>query len=150
MKARPHNGYTLVELIVAVTLGLFVTTLIFATYTDLFKGFRYQAHRADRVRTMVLLKKELDQSLKAADVLTTVSSRKLTYVERGTRLEHTIAFYDNTIYRDNAVLQSNVRDFAFTTSDKRSEQGFRLVRWEALLYRGGWVGGAVVLRSKDN
>ena len=150
MKKRSGNGYTLVELLVAISLGLFVATLIFAAYTDMFKGFRKQAQRADRIRTMVLIKQKLDRSLRTADVLTTVSTRKLTYTERGNQSEHTIAFHDSTIYRDNTVLESNVRDFTFTASDERTEQGFRLVRWEALLDHGGWVGGVAVLRGKGN
>jgi prepilin-type N-terminal cleavage/methylation domain-containing protein len=147
MKKRSRNGFTLMELVVAISLGLFVSTLIFAAYTDVFKGFRKQAQRADRIRTMVRLKQGLDHSFRRADLLTAVSARKLTYTERGNQIEHTIAFYDSTVYCDNSVLQSKVRDFTFTASDKLSEENFRLVRWEALLAGGGWVGGVGVVRD---
>jgi prepilin-type N-terminal cleavage/methylation domain-containing protein len=142
-----RNGYTLVELIVAITLGLFVATLIFAGYTDLFKGFRLQARRAENVRDMIHIQREIDGALKTAEVLTLVSTRKIVFLDRQSRKEHTIEFHDSTVFRDAAAVQKHVRDFVFTASEKKSEQGFRIVKWEALLAHNAWAGGVAVIKE---
>ena len=142
-----RNGFTLVELIVAISLGMFITTLIFAGYTDLFKGFRRQALRAENVRNMVQIKRGMDHAFGQAQVLTMVSARKIVYLEQGSLKEHAISFRDNAVYKDDEIIQKGIRGFVFTASDKKTNQGFRIVCWEALLAHNAWAGGVASIRE---
>jgi len=144
---KAGSGYTLIELIVAISLGLFVSTLIFAGYTDLFKGFRRQALRAENVRNMVQIKREIDQAFKNAQVLTMVSARKIVYCQQGSLEEHAISFHDSAVYKDEKMIQKGIRDFIFSTSEIKTDQGYRLVYWEALLAHTTWAGGVASIRD---
>jgi prepilin-type N-terminal cleavage/methylation domain-containing protein len=145
-----RSGFTLVELIVAISLGLFVSTLIFAGYTDLFKGFRRQALRAENVRNMVHIKRGMDHAFGNAQALSMVSARKIVYREQGSLNEHAITYRDSAVYKDDKMIQKGIRDFVFSTSPQKTDQGYCLVSWEALLAHNAWAGGVAVIQEEDD
>ena len=143
----PGSGYSLVELIVAISLGLFVATLIFTGYTGLFKGFRLQAQRAENIRAMVMARGAVDKATKNSEALVLHGPEKIVFIRRGSRAEHTLEFRDSSIIYDNRVIAEQVRSMEFDVSEKKSAHGFLLVCWEALLKRNAWVGGVIIMRD---
>jgi type II secretory pathway component PulJ len=144
LKTKSNGGYTLVELIVAIFLGLFVATLIFAGYTNLFKGFRMQAKRAETVREMIMTKRAVSHALDSIGSVTLVTPMKIRFIRKGSANEHTVEFHDSTVVADDSVLLKNVKKFSFEEAQEKSADGYRLIRWECVQMCGGWAGGVVI------
>jgi hypothetical protein len=142
-----NDGYTLMELIVAIFLGFFVATLIFAGYTNIFKGFRLQAKRADAVREMVMARRVVGHALDSIGSITLSTPMKIRFTRMGSATEHTVEFRDSMVVADDAVLLKNVKKFSFEEAPKKSADGYRLIRWECVPKRGGWAGGYFVVHD---
>jgi type II secretory pathway component PulJ len=146
-KRKDNGGYTLVELIVAIFLGLFVATLIFAGYTNMFKGFRLQAKRAETVREMITARRAVNHTLDSIEFIKMVTPMKIRFTRKGNTEEHTIEYRDSAVVADDSVLVKNVKKFSFEEPQKKSANGCRLIRWECTLKRGGWAGGVCIARD---
>jgi hypothetical protein len=148
IKPKSNGGYTLVELIVSIFLGLFVATIIFAGYTNMFKGFRLQAKRADTVREMIMTRRAVGHALDSIETITLVTPMKMGFTRKGSANEHTVEFQDSIVVADDSVLLKNVKKFSFDEAQKKSADDYRLVRWECVLNRGGWSGGECIVRDR--
>jgi type II secretory pathway component PulJ len=144
---KDSGGYTLVELIVAIFLGLFVATLIFAGYTNMFKGFRMQAKRAETVREMISARRAVSHVLDSIEFVTMVTPMKIRFTRKGSDVEHTVEFRDSTVVADDSALLKNIKKFSFDEAQKKSSDGYRLIRWECVQKRGGWTGGVCIVRD---
>jgi Tfp pilus assembly protein PilW len=147
IKPKNNDGYTLMELIVSIFLGLFVATIIFAGYTNMFKGFRMQAKRADAVREMIMARRAVSRALDSIGTITLVTPMKIGFTRKGSVNEHSVEFRDSIVVADDSVLLKNVKKFSFDEDQKKSVDGYRLVRWECVLNRGGWIGGVCIVRD---
>lgn len=147
-KSKNNGGYTLMELIVSIFLGLFVATIIFAGYTNMFKGFRMQAKRADAVRGMIMARRAVSHALDSIETITLVTPMKIRFTRKGSATEHTVEFRDSIVVANDSVLLKNVKKFSFEEAQNKSAGGYRLIRWECVLRRGGWSGGAIAIRDK--
>lgn len=147
IKPKNDGGYTLMELIVSIFLGLFVATIIFAGYTNMFRGFRLQAKRADAVREMIMTRRAVGHALDSIESITLVTPMKIGFTRKGSTNEHSVEFRDSIVVADDSVLLKNVKKFSFDEDQKKSADGYRLVRWECVLKRGGWTGGVCIVRD---
>ena len=143
-KQKGNGGYTLVELIVSIFLGLFVATLIFAGYTNMFKGFKLQTKRAETVREMIMARRAVNRAIDSIEFVKMVTPMKIRFTRKGSAIEHTVEFRDSTVVADDSVLLKNVNNFSFEEPQKKSTDNYRLIQWECVLKRGGWTGGVCV------
>ncbi|MGA2508555.1 MAG: prepilin-type N-terminal cleavage/methylation domain-containing protein [Chitinispirillaceae bacterium] len=146
-KPKNNGGYTLMELIVSIFLGLFVATIIFAGYTNMFRGFRLQAKRADTVREMIMVRRSVGRALDSIGTITLVTPMKIGFTRKGSVDEHSVEFRDSIVVADDSGLLKNVKKFSFEEVQNKSADGYRLVRWECVLNRGGWIGGVCIVRD---
>lgn len=132
-------GFTLLELIIAISVSGIVLTLLLAVFTDVGKWFALQNVRADTVRKMLITKKKIDRELFKMDYIHSWSAERVTFG---------INSYDSSIVVDvrNGVMHRNTEQIC--SGLKKFEFEFyqnKILFWESELESGGWIGGAVVL-----
>lgn len=142
MNRNTAQGFTLVELMVAIMLAMFVVTLTLSTYTSLFKGVRLQARRADTVREMITLRHQMTRSLDSIESVLQVTPDKIMFTKkpRGNG-EHIISFHDSTLFIDGKTVGGKIKQCIFTATDNNSADNLCCVEWSCLLKNGGWAGG---------
>ena len=134
----------MIELIVALTLSLFVGTFILWAFGGTFKGAHMQTRRAETVREMISAKIKISKILDQVDSLTLVASDKIMFTNKGDPAIHTLAFQDSALNYDGAVVEKSMKSFSFSPSERKTSDRRRLVDWEGVLSGNGWVGGALV------
>lgn len=149
MQKNNTLGFTLVELVISISLAMFVVTLILSTYTSLFKGVRLQARRADTVREMIFLRHQVSRSLDSMESILQVTPDKIMFTNKQQRNnEHIVSFHDSTLFLDGKKIGNKMKQCSFSVSDKNSADNIRCVQWECLLKNGGWVGGVVTANDR--
>jgi Tfp pilus assembly protein PilE len=137
-----NSGYTLVELMVSISLALFVSTLIFSAYTHLFKGIRLQNRRADAVGEMVSARRAIVRALDSIETVTLLSSDRIMFENKGSSENHTLEFHDDTVFKDGQEIVTKLKSFTLTANDTKTPDGKKLIQWECTLSGGGWSGGS--------
>lgn len=145
---RSSGGFTLVELMVAISLAAMTSIFIFSMYVDVVHGFSLQATRAERVRKMVLARLAIRASLANADVITFIAPDKLRFTGLGDTLSHTLELRATNLYADGRVVQADMTTFSLRPSARVTSEDLRVVAWEGTLRCGAWVGGVLTARDE--
>ncbi len=135
------SGYTLLELIIAISIAGIVMTLALAMFTDMGKWFRSQNKQAEKVQEMIVTKKRIDQALKEISVIQNYTEKYLEYNKEGSDSLITLWVNEGVLYSGSEQICSNIKEFAFNYQIRD------LLFWETELKLGGWVGGVVVLNE---
>lgn len=145
---KPHNaGYTLIELIVAISLATIAAAFIFSSYIDIVHGFKIHVKRAESVREMISAKIKIAKAVQNVGSLVLIAPDKLMFVEQGDSTTHTMEYHNEELYRDGRSVQNKLESFVFRPSEAKTTEGHRVVAWEGTLGSGGWVGGAIIARD---
>jgi Tfp pilus assembly protein PilW len=140
------SGFTLVELMVAISLGFFVIMLVFSGYTDVFRALRSQAKKADNIQNMVLVRASMSRALRDISTVNMASANRISFTKKGKGEGHSVELRDSTLWSDNVQIGKKIKNCVFSLSEKYSPDGYRLLTWEVVLAHGGWVGGAMDVR----
>jgi prepilin-type N-terminal cleavage/methylation domain-containing protein len=145
---NPDNaGFTLLELILAISLAAITTSFIFSSYIDVVRGFKLQVSRAERVREMVQTKNKICKAFLNIGSLVLVAPNKIVVLEVGDTTTHSIEYFNSDLYYDAKLIQNKLYSFVFQPSDKKNNDGLRIIEWEGVLNKGGWVGGVFIAKD---
>ena len=146
-KETMKNGFTTVELLVAIVVASIVTTLGFTFYGQVTKHFSRQSARAQRISEVLIAKKRIDNccnkilsvqncSGNAVDVKLVSDNKRISIRKSGTVL---IAETDTVV--------ENVDSFSFDIlKGRKRDAGNAVLCWEAVI-GGEWVCGAVGVKK---
>lgn len=134
------SGFSLLELIIAISVAGIVTTLALTAFTDIFKGFKLQNSRAERVREMIITKKKIEQIFTNISSTVSWTDYSVRYKTEGSDSVITVQYKNGSLFKDNTIICDNLKSFKF---DKREHGSSRneLFFWESVLLNNGWLGG---------
>ncbi len=141
------TGTTVIELIIAVSVALIISTMVLAAYLIIFKEFNLFTRKADAVMETIVLKKKIDALF--TDVMTVTEKYKTTmeYTDSENN-DHVLTFRNGSIYLGNTVKTSGLKSFNYSISEKRGAGGRYLLLWDAVLVNKHWIGGAKEVNVK--
>lgn len=137
-----QNGYTIIELVIAILVASIVSTLVFGAYFTIYKEFKIHTGRADKVMETVVAKKRMDALFKGIKTISGSYKSTLEYSNYTDKENHTLSFRGNTLYIDNNSKVKGIKNFDYSISEKKSKTGKNLLLWETTLLNGYWIGGA--------
>lgn len=143
---KKNIGHTTIELILAMTITVSLSGLIFSAYLTIFKGFKLYTQRADNAMNAILLKKSLDKLFEEIHTVKSTYKHSFTFYTESKDKENHLKHQNNTFFLNNKSIIKNVRYFSYYISDKETKSGKRLLYWEILLKNGQWLGGAKEIR----
>jgi len=141
-KGKMKNGVTMVELVITISVVSIFSTFIFGSYLAIYKQFKYQTTRANKVIEVVRVKKDIDQIFKDIKEITGIYKNSFEYFDSKTNTAHYISLKNNSLYLDNTLIIDKIKSFTFSISEKKTISGDNLFIWEAVLINGYWIGGA--------
>lgn len=138
------NGFTLVEMIIALAISAFVISLIFMLFSGTSKGILFQNERAKKLQSMVLGKKKIDAAINTIHYLKSVTK---THCEGRTVADSLIIIHykNRKLFVNNSIICTQINHFSFSQEKKCSDK--TLLLWECTLNNGGWIGGGAIVDS---
>ncbi len=137
---RPIGGYTLVEMMVAVSMAGIVSILIMGAYTGLFKGFEIQAGNAAEAQAMILGKKQIDRMMRSLRSVTEVSPRGILGANDRDSIIN-ISYVKGVL--SDGIQSVSLDSFSCMVKKTEYPDGPAYLIWDATVPGGKWIGGAV-------
>lgn len=139
-------GHTLLELVIAITVTLIISSLLFAAYLVIIKDFHFYNRKANDVLNTVVLKKKMDGMISECAVITEAFKTSFEFTDASAGNRHTVAFRNDILYMDNKPVITELKSFDYSISDKTANNGKKLLLWEMSLRNGSWIAGAAEVR----
>lgn len=139
------SGFTLIELIIAITVSSIVITLSLTVFTDLTRGINFQTNHAKNVRKMLLIKKQIDQVLSEMESVETCSKNSIRFYKSNELTVSELLFKNSTVYDDKRMICKGVKDFSVNLIQNEKSKcgtGKKAILWDCELENGLWIGGA--------
>lgn len=141
-------GHTLMELMIAISIISILVPLIFMAYLSIYKQFKYNTNKADRVMETVVIKKKIDRLITDIENVNSTYKTSFGYFGNRDNKTHLLSFRGNTLCIDNKIKINKVKTFNYLITEKKSASGRHLLLWEVILESGNWIAGAKVIGFK--
>jgi prepilin-type N-terminal cleavage/methylation domain-containing protein len=142
-------GLTIIELLVAISIAGIVMTLAFAAYGNLLRGFSLQSKTANKVRSSILARKRIDRACNGLSVIHQCSEREIAGINAANNQTVTLRYAGTALLEGDDTICTNLENFAFTLEENGKDKSDRkaVLFWEGVVKKGGWIGGATVVRK---
>lgn len=144
------GGFTLLELLVAITVTGIVTTLGFTFYLNFTALFNRQGKTAARLCNAVIVQKRIEQTCNGFSRIDRCTEHEVSGVETSGGRSRRIRYSGTALIDDNDTVATDLSMFRFNLAENRADRFDRnaVLLWEGTLVDGEWVGGATVVAAK--
>lgn len=144
-------GFTLIELMLTVTISSMVMVYAMIVFTDIEKGFRFLASQNDSVQKMIVKKKQIDNCLSGINIVDSWTSTTLRFRKSGSDTLFNIHAQNGSLVADNHVICEEVKNFKFDLIEDNDlnpkPNNSKVLLWECLSEKDGFICGAVSIRE---
>ncbi len=142
------NGYTVLELLIALSVTAIVAAAILASYATVFHGFASRTRQAERVRAMIAAKADIDRIMRdIKSVENPIASGFRYYTVRDSA--YAISYRSQTVSDSRTGTVIPLKQFSCELTSDSLQNGSRLLHWEALVENNqDWIGGAVFVLAR--
>lgn len=137
------QGFTFLELIVAISIAAIVVLLAYRFIRDTQIGVSLQNRRSSAVDAMILTRAAITKSINSIAHLKSVQSNRIEFVTSESDSLHTIELRMDSLVYDSRKICSKIKSITFDQSDtSRSKQA---LYWECVMANGKAIYGARVV-----
>lgn len=141
------DGFTTVELLVAIVIASIVTTLGFTVYGQMTKHFSHQGASAQKLSEVLLAKKRIDNYCNNILLVHNCSGNTATIKTRDGDQHITIRKSGNALIAGTDTLVEHIDSYSFDiVKGKKRDTKKSVLCWEAVI-GGEWACGAVEVRN---
>lgn len=142
------NGFTTVELLVAIVIASIVTTLGFTAYRQVIKRFSRMSASAQNLTEVLITKKRIDNFCSTLAVILNCSENAVTAKVPGERNLVTIRKSGNALVTQTDTIAVNITSISFKlATGKQRENKNAVLCWEAMM-NNEWTCGAVAVKTE--
>jgi prepilin-type N-terminal cleavage/methylation domain-containing protein len=143
LRSINKGGYSLLELTVAIAVAGIVSLLLFRVYSEISKEFSIKTRTAQRIQQMIYHKKRIDRLVSRIENLKSCGSANIYWTTAGDS-GCSLVFANNRLKYNGNFLPGDFEKFVFTlvTYNENEDTQYQLLRWDATLKTGCWIGGA--------
>ncbi|HMA63771.1 MAG: type II secretion system protein J [Fibrobacterota bacterium] len=142
------QGFTFLELIVAISIAAIVVLLAFRFIRDTQVGVALQNRRSSDVDAMILTRAAITKSINSIAHLKNVQSNQIAFVTSESDSLHTIELRADSLVYDSRKICSNIKSITFEQSD--SSHLKQALYWECVMTNGKVIYGARVIGVKKH
>jgi hypothetical protein len=142
-------GATLIELVVTILVAGIVSTLVFAFYSNVIKGYWMHTRSSESVKSMINARLKINGRISRIGNIISCRKDAIDYVNddenNSTDSLRTICLKDSMLLdgKDTIVKGLSLIDFTvLTKTNSNSSNSNALLLWEAELKKGEWIAGA--------
>jgi len=142
---RTAGGFTLLELLVAITITGIVVTLGFAFYLNFTALFTRQGQTAARLCNTVIVQKRIERVCNGFLRIDRCTENEVSGIAASTGCSRNIRYSGTALIdNDHDTVATNLCMFRFTLTKNRADSFDRnaVLLWEGTLVGNEWVGGA--------
>jgi prepilin-type N-terminal cleavage/methylation domain-containing protein len=142
------NGFTIVELLVAITIASIVTTLGFTVYGQVTKRFSRMSASAQNLSEVLLTKKRIDNFCSTLMVILNCSENAMTAKVPCTKNLITARKSGNALVTQTDTIADNITSISFKlVKGNQRENKNAVLCWEATV-NNEWTCGAVAVKTE--
>ncbi|NLD93268.1 MAG: prepilin-type N-terminal cleavage/methylation domain-containing protein [Fibrobacter sp.] len=139
------QGFTFLELIVAISIAAIVVLLAYRFIRDTQIGVSLQNRRSSAVDAMILTRAAITKSINSIAHLKSVQSNRIEFVTSESDSLHTIELKADSLVYDSRKLCSNIKSILFDQSNSSDLK--QALYWECVMINGKVIYGARVIRD---
>jgi prepilin-type N-terminal cleavage/methylation domain-containing protein len=142
------SGFTLLELLVTISISSMVMIYAMAVFTDLGKGFRIQGDKNSSVQSLLLQKIQIDNILNTIGSIDSWTTTTICFKEKHTNSLVTVQFKNGSLLKKDQIACKRLKDFRFDLHENTgSVNNEKVLLWECLSDKNSFICGAVVIRE---
>lgn len=134
------NGFTFLELIIAIAVASIVVMLAMRFLQDTYAGIRLQGRRISSVEQMILCRKNIGKHFDQIETVIEITNDRMIFTCNGSDSVHIIEKKDNALLLDNIQMMGKIKNIHLELDKKGKEENALL--WECELESGKTVYGA--------
>lgn len=146
--SKKDCGFTLLELLISITISSMVMIYAMAVFTDLGKGFRIQGKKNSSVQELTLQKLQIDKIMNSIGSIDSWTSTTIRFKEIHTDSLITIQLKNGSLLKNDRIISKNLKSLSFDLQENDgalSEE--KVLLWKCLSDRNSLICGAVVIRE---
>lgn len=138
----PNNrdGFTFIEMIVAISIAAIVVVLIFAFLRSTLRGARMQETRVENVKKMILARKRIESVVNKMEYIESVHKENVEFKEYDSDTIHDLAFKNERLIVGIDTIINKIKDFNFEYDEQNKNK--KILYWEGQMTSGSWIAGA--------
>jgi prepilin-type N-terminal cleavage/methylation domain-containing protein len=136
---KANDGFTFIEIVVALVVAGIVVVLVFAFMRNTTTGIRMQEKRIDRVSTMILTRKKMDALVNKIQSVVSVSKDQCEFTMGSSDSSHTINFRGDSLFTETGLIGKGIRNVKFELDENNPVKN--VFYWNIELSNGGYVSG---------
>ncbi len=145
---KKSSGFTLLELLITITISGMVTIYAMTIFTDLSKGFRIQGDKNNKVQTLLLQKIQIDNILNTIGFIDSWTTTAIHFKELHTDSLVTFQFKNGSLLKNDQVICKNFKGLRFDLQENSgSINDEKVLLWECLSDKNSLICGAVVIKE---
>ncbi|HEX3020759.1 MAG TPA: prepilin-type N-terminal cleavage/methylation domain-containing protein [Chitinispirillaceae bacterium] len=145
------SGFTLLELLLTITISSMVMIYAMTVFTDLGKGFRIQGIKNNSVQTLTLQKKQIEKSLDNIGSIDSWTSTSIRFKELNTDSIIAIQFKNGSLLANGKTICKDLKGLRFdlqeNTDNRSSQNNDKVLLWDCLSDKNALICGAVIIRE---
>ncbi len=142
------SGFTLLELLLTITISSMVMVYAMTVFTDLGKGFRIQGNKNNSVQELLLQKIKIDKIFNSIGSIDSWTTTTIRFREVHTDSLITVQFKNGLLLKNNQIASKNLKDLRFDLQENTDAvNNEKVLLWEYLSNINGLICGAVVIRE---
>lgn len=145
------SGFTLLELLLTITISSMVMIYAMTVFTDLGNGFRIQGIKNNSVQTLILQKKQIEKCLNNIGSIDSWTSTSIRFKELNTDSTITIQFKNGLLLANDKTICKDLKGLRFdlqeNTDNKSNLNNDKVLLWECLSDKNALICGAVIIRE---
>jgi len=138
-----QNGFTILELVVAITVATILVALVLSSYVVFTKAFARQTRAGLDVRRSVVMKARVDALMGRIGEVTTVHGNTIEFRDRKTASLREISWRSGALHYGDSTAVTGITDFLVSDPDAGCSGPHRVLLWEAHTESKAWIAGAV-------
>lgn len=145
---KNSSGFTLLELLITISISSMVMIYAMTVFTDLGNGFRIQGNKNNNVQTLLLQKIQIDNILSSIGSISSWTTTTISFKEIHTDSLITVQFKNGSLLRNDQIACKNLKDLRFDLQENDgSVNNEKVLLWECLSDKNSLICGAVVIRE---